>query len=240
MQYGFFHLPGEKMRNLIPFLTVLLLIWGISCSGGAPKTENSDPWVSALNSYRAEDFPAKFSEVRWRVLKFESTISVRLNSDDTSSDDESNLITQAREICLKTWDEKMKGQTAPLINILVYKSNGLSRVDKGGVGHVAAIVLNLPVDKICYVNFSAAWCEKGKETDKAIEEVKSVAGDSVYFEMYDTDMDPAFTALIGVTEIPSQLIFDQTGNQVGFYNGPLTKDEILEKLNPLLNRNTAD
>ena len=81
--------------------------------------------------------------------------------------------------------------------------------------------------------FGAGSCASCKEMAKVMAELKASHGDQVEFRMVYADEDKALFQQYKIMLIPTQVFLNASGQEVDRHMGPLTKEEVLQKLKNL-------
>jgi thiol-disulfide isomerase/thioredoxin len=228
-----------KIQELTCFLIAFsfcVCAISISCAANKSFDQSTEKIGKKLLEYHSEDYPAKITNVMWRKPDIELTVTIEIEPDAQSGKAFEDVLEQTRWASVKACNAmNFPHHAVPPINILVRDDGQLVHVERGGFAHFVAIALNLPTGVPAFVNFSADWCDKGHETDAAMDEVAKSIGDKVHFETVDTDKEVGLTSMANVVEVPSQMVFDKSGSFVGLYDGPMEKDRIAEILQLLVN-----
>ena len=224
-----------KFTYFLITLSVCICAISFSCTSNKSFEQSSNKIGKKLLEYRSEDYKARITNVMWRMPDIELTITIEVESDARSGEAFETVLEQTRTTAISACNAiSLPNHAVPLINILVRDHNQLVYVERGGTAHFVVIALNLPTDKISFVNFSADWCDKGRDVDNAMKEVSESLGGSVHFETVDTDKEVELTSMANIVEVPSQMVFDKSGSFVDLYEGPMKKERITEILKPLM------
>ncbi len=240
----------KVIRN--SYITLFILIAcmaAISCGSKSSPEQSFGRIEEKLLNHKSDDYKAQITNVMWRQpdkgltsdkglkpLVYELTITIEVEPDAQSGKAFEDALEQTRMAAVKACNAvNFPHHAVPAINILVRDDGQLVHVERSGTAHFVAIALNLPTDVPSFVNFSADWCDKGHETDAAMDEVAISIGDQVHFETVDTDKEVGLTSMANIVEVPSQMVFDKFGSFVGLYDGPMEKNRITEILQPLVN-----
>ncbi len=81
--------------------------------------------------------------------------------------------------------------------------------------------------------FGAGYCASCKEMEKVIAELRASHSDQVKFRMVYADKEKALFQQYKVILIPTQVFLNAEGKEVFRHMGPLTKDQVLQKLREL-------
>ena len=81
--------------------------------------------------------------------------------------------------------------------------------------------------------FGAGYCASCKEMEKVIAELRASHSDQVEFRMVYADKEKALFQQYKVILIPTQVFLNAEGKEVFRHMGPLTKDQVLQKLREL-------
>ena len=81
--------------------------------------------------------------------------------------------------------------------------------------------------------FGAKSCFSCIQMQKVIAELKGSHGDQVEFRMVYPDEDKALFSQYKIMLIPTQVFLNASGKEVDRHIGPLTKEEVLQKLKEL-------
>ena len=81
--------------------------------------------------------------------------------------------------------------------------------------------------------FGAGYCFSCKEMEKVMAELKASLSDKVEFRMVYADKEKELSKQYKIMLIPTQVFLDASGKEVDRHIGPLTKEEVLQKLKDL-------
>jgi thioredoxin 1 len=81
--------------------------------------------------------------------------------------------------------------------------------------------------------FGAGYCYSCKEMAKVMAELTPSYSDQVEFRMVYADKEKELFQQYKVMLIPTQVFLDASGKEVDRHIGPLTKEEVLQKLRDL-------
>ncbi len=81
--------------------------------------------------------------------------------------------------------------------------------------------------------FGRGHCNSCKEMEKVLAELKTSHGDQVEFRLVHVEKEAALFKQYKVILIPTQVFLDSSGKEVDRHIGPLTKEEVLQKLREL-------
>jgi len=81
--------------------------------------------------------------------------------------------------------------------------------------------------------FGAGYCFSCKEMEKVMAELKTSHSDQVEFRMVYVDKEKDLFQKYKILMIPTQVFLDASGKEVERHIGPLTKEEVLQKLREL-------
>ena len=81
--------------------------------------------------------------------------------------------------------------------------------------------------------FGAGYCASCKEMEKVIAELRTSHSDQVEFRMVYADKEKALFQQYKVILIPTQVFLNAEGKEVFRHMGPLTKNQVLQKLREL-------
>jgi thioredoxin 1 len=81
--------------------------------------------------------------------------------------------------------------------------------------------------------FGAGYCFSCKEMEKVMAELKTSHSDQVEFRMVYVDKEKDLFTQYKILMIPTQVFLDSSGKEVERHIGPLTKEEVLQKLREL-------
>jgi thioredoxin 1 len=81
--------------------------------------------------------------------------------------------------------------------------------------------------------FGAGYCYSCKEMEKVMAELKPSYNDQVEFRMVYADKEMDLFRQHKIMLIPTQVFFDAEGKEAFRHVGPLTRDEVLQKLKEL-------
>ncbi len=81
--------------------------------------------------------------------------------------------------------------------------------------------------------FGAGYCHSCKVMEQVMAELKKTHGDQVEFRMVMADKEKDLFKQYKIMLIPTQVFLDTSGKEVDRHIGPLTKEEVLQKLKDL-------
>ena len=81
--------------------------------------------------------------------------------------------------------------------------------------------------------FGAGYCFSCKEMEKVMAELKTSHSDQVEFRMVYVDKEKDLFTQCKILMIPTQVFLDASGKEVERHIGPLTKEEVIQKLKEL-------
>jgi thioredoxin 1 len=81
--------------------------------------------------------------------------------------------------------------------------------------------------------FGAGYCYSCKVMEQVMAELKKSHGDQVEFRMVYTDKEQDLFKQYKIMLIPTQVFLNAEGKEVDRHIGPLTKEEVLQKLKEL-------
>ena len=81
--------------------------------------------------------------------------------------------------------------------------------------------------------FGAGYCASCKDMEKIINELKGNHSSQVEFRLVYADKEKDLFQQYKIMLIPTQVFLDATGKEVDRHIGPLTRDELLQKLKDL-------
>jgi thioredoxin 1 len=90
-----------------------------------------------------------------------------------------------------------------------------------------------PKAKPALYEFGAGYCYSCKEMEKVMAELKPSHGEQVEFRMVYADKEMPLFQQYKIMLIPTQVFLDISGKEVDRHIGPLTKEEVLQKLREL-------
>jgi thioredoxin 1 len=90
-----------------------------------------------------------------------------------------------------------------------------------------------PQGKPALYEFGAGYCYSCKEMEKVMAELKTSHSDQVEFRMVYVDKERPLFEQYKIMLIPTQIFLDASGKEVDRHIGPLTKEEVLQKLKEL-------
>jgi len=90
-----------------------------------------------------------------------------------------------------------------------------------------------PKAKPALYEFGAGYCFSCKEMEKVMAELKTSHSDQVEFRMVYVDKEEPLFKQYKIMLIPTQVFLDASGKEVERHIGPLTKEEVLQKLKEL-------
>ncbi|OGP75056.1 MAG: hypothetical protein A2Y80_01970 [Deltaproteobacteria bacterium RBG_13_58_19] len=90
-----------------------------------------------------------------------------------------------------------------------------------------------PKGKPALFEFGAGYCYSCIEMAKVMAELKGSHGDRVEFRMVYADKEMDLFKEYKIMLIPTQVFLDASGKEVDRHIGPLTKEEVLQKLKEL-------
>lgn len=90
-----------------------------------------------------------------------------------------------------------------------------------------------PQGRPALLEFGAGFCYSCKEMEKVMTELKPTHGDQVEFRMVYVDKEMPLFQQYKIMLIPTQVFLDASGKEVDRHIGPLSKEEVLQKLREL-------
>ncbi|MEW6659790.1 MAG: thioredoxin domain-containing protein [Thermodesulfobacteriota bacterium] len=81
--------------------------------------------------------------------------------------------------------------------------------------------------------FGAGYCFSCKEMEKVMAALKTSHSDQVEFRMVYVDKEKELFTQYKILMIPTQVFLDASGKEVERHIGPLTKEEVIQKLKEL-------
>lgn len=90
-----------------------------------------------------------------------------------------------------------------------------------------------PKAKPALYEFGAGYCHSCKEMAKVMTELKTSHSDQVEFRMVYVDKEEPLFKQYKIMLIPTQVFLDASGKEVDRHIGPLSKEEVLQKLREL-------
>lgn len=90
-----------------------------------------------------------------------------------------------------------------------------------------------PPAKPALYEFGAGYCFSCKEMAKVMAELKTSHSDQVEFRMVYVDKEKDLFQQYKIMLIPTQVFLDASGKEVERHIGPLTKEEVIQKLKAL-------
>ncbi len=90
-----------------------------------------------------------------------------------------------------------------------------------------------PPAKPALYEFGAGYCHSCKEMEKVMAELKTSHSDQVEFRMVYVDKEKPLFQQYKIMLIPTQVFLDASGKEVDRHIGPLSKEEVLQKLREL-------
>jgi len=90
-----------------------------------------------------------------------------------------------------------------------------------------------PQAKPALYEFGAGYCYSCKEMEKVMAELKPVYSGQVEFRMVYADKEMPLFQQYKIMLIPTQVFLDASGKEVDRHIGPLTKEEVIQKLKEL-------
>ncbi|MBI4642895.1 MAG: hypothetical protein HY743_04010 [Deltaproteobacteria bacterium] len=81
--------------------------------------------------------------------------------------------------------------------------------------------------------FGAGYCFSCKEMEKVMAALKPAYSDQVEFRMVYADKEKDLFNQYKIMLIPTQVFLDASGKEAGRHIGPLTKEEVIQKLKEL-------
>jgi thioredoxin 1 len=90
-----------------------------------------------------------------------------------------------------------------------------------------------PKAKPALYEFGAGYCHSCKEMEKVMVELKTSHSDQVEFRMVYVDKERELFKQYKIMLIPTQVFLDASGKEVDRHIGPLSKEEVLQKLREL-------
>jgi thioredoxin 1 len=89
------------------------------------------------------------------------------------------------------------------------------------------------IGKPALYEFGAGYCQSCKVMEQVIGELKKSHGDQVEFRLVYTDKDQDLFKQYKILLIPTQVFLNAKGKEVDQHMGPLTREEVLQKLKDL-------
>lgn len=89
------------------------------------------------------------------------------------------------------------------------------------------------IGKPALYEFGAGYCQSCKVMEQVIGELKKSHGDQVEFRLVYTDKDQDLFKQYKILLIPTQVFLNAKGKEVDRHMGPLTREEVLQKLKDL-------
>lgn len=222
-------------NSYITLFILIACIAVISCGSKSSPEQSFKRIEEKLFNHKSDDYKARITEIAWRKPDIELTVTIEVEPEAQSGKAFEDVLEQTRMAAVKACNAmNFPHHAVPPVNILVRDDGQLVHVERGGTAHFVVIALNLPTDIPSFVNFSAEWCDRGHDTDDAMDEVAISIGDKIHFETVDTDNEVELTGMANIVEVPSQMVFDKFGSFVGLYDGPMEKERIIEILQPLV------
>jgi thioredoxin 1 len=90
-----------------------------------------------------------------------------------------------------------------------------------------------PKAKPALYEFGAGYCFSCKEMEKVMGELKPMYSSEVEFRMVYADKEKPLFQQYKIMLIPTQVFVDASGKEVERHVGPLTKEEVIQKLKDL-------
>jgi len=90
-----------------------------------------------------------------------------------------------------------------------------------------------PKAKPALYEFGAGYCFSCKEMEKVMAELKPVYSSQVELRMVYADKEKPLFQQYKIMLIPTQVFVDASGKEVDRHIGPLTKEEVIQKLKEL-------
>jgi thioredoxin 1 len=90
-----------------------------------------------------------------------------------------------------------------------------------------------PSGKPALLEFGAGYCFSCKEMEKVMAELKPVYSSQVELRMVYADKEKPLFQQYKIMLIPTQVFVDASGKEVDRHIGPLTKEEVIQKLKEL-------
>lgn len=94
--------------------------------------------------------------------------------------------------------------------------------------------------KVTVAEFGAKWCAGCPEMEKIFNKVKEYYGDRVAMVYVDIDVYKGIEDKYLVQQMPAQRFFDIHGEPIWHHNGPLTEEELKERIEMLLEHAEQD
>jgi len=91
----------------------------------------------------------------------------------------------------------------------------------------------IPKGKPALYEFGAGYCYSCKEMEKVMAELKTSHSDQVEFRMVYVDKEEPLFKQYMIMLIPTQVFLDASSKEVDRHIGPLTKEQVLQKLREL-------
>ncbi|RJR34605.1 MAG: hypothetical protein C4567_15540 [Deltaproteobacteria bacterium] len=90
-----------------------------------------------------------------------------------------------------------------------------------------------PSGKPALLEFGAGYCFSCKEMEKVMAALKTSHSDQVEFRMVYVDKEKDLFTQYKILMIPTQVFLDASGKEVDRHIGPLTREEVIQKLKEL-------
>jgi len=90
-----------------------------------------------------------------------------------------------------------------------------------------------PKAKPALYEFGAGYCYSCKEMEKVMGALKTSHSDQVEFRMVYVDKEKDLFTQYKILMIPTQVFLDASGKEVERHIGPLSKEEVIQKLKEL-------
>lgn len=81
--------------------------------------------------------------------------------------------------------------------------------------------------------FGAGYCASCKEMEKIMADLRASHGDQVEFRLVYADENKDLFSRYKIMLIPTQVFLNASGQEVDRHMGPLTREEVLQKLKKL-------
>ena len=88
----------------------------------------------------------------------------------------------------------------------------------------------LKTDKLVLIDFYAEWCQPCKKMAPYLEEINKEMGQNVQVVRIDADKEQALTQNLGVTALPTLMLYKQ-GKMIWRHEGYIEKKDVVERLN---------
>ncbi len=110
------------------------------------------------------------------------------------------------------------------------------KIDKTWLAKQYSAAIDNPLDKArrsgkpTFVAFTSENCQPCKQMEPVLDAVKKDYSSKGNIVIISTDKDPVLGSRYAVESVPAQIFFDKDGKETSRHLGPLTKEQIAERL----------